>query len=271
MFRSLIFLVLILFSGQLSGQEVFRDPASFKAMGNASASLQSPLSVYSNPAGFAAIQSPAFGLQYENRFLLEDLQTTSAFLVFPFHNAIFGFTYSQFGKNLYRESTWSFGVAKCLSNRFSAAVQFHYFSLYFAENSRRAGTLAVDIGTQFEFGDDFRLGMQIFNPYAFPIQTLDLELKYPSILCLGIHKTFDDVLIFAIDARKQSDQAAELNCGFELRLQNQVQLRMGIESRLAIFSLGLGYTLNHVQTDVAFSYHQYLGYSPSFSIYYQLP
>jgi hypothetical protein len=269
--RSLLFVLFLVFSFRAHAQEFFRVPAAFRALGDASVSLQSPLSVYSNPAGFAGVEKAAFGLQYENRFLLDDLRTTSAFLVFPFKNMAFGLSLSQFGKGGFREDKFSFGVAKSLSKRLSAAVQFHYFSLYLPENRQGTGTLAADIGAQYLLGNGFALGAQVFNPYEIQIQTLYLDFNYPAVLRLGMHKVFDETLLFAIEARKQTDRDIELNSGMELRIRDKVQLRLGIEARAAIFSLGLGYSLERFQTDLAFSYHQYLGYSPAFSIYYQLP
>lgn len=271
MCKSLAFLVLCFFFGSLSAQEAFRGPAPFKAMGNASVSLQSPLSIYSNPAGFAGFKKTAFGFQYENRFLLDELRTASAFLVFPVQRTNFGFSLSQFGNGSYRENNFSLGVAKKLSNRFFAGIQFHYRSLYLAENKRRAGTLAVDIGAQYLLFKDVHLGVQVFNPWPQPIQTMVVKFNNPMVLRFGLHKVFEESLLFAVEVRKQSDQQLEFNSGMEFRIREQVQLRMGIEARTALFSIGVGYSLKRIQTDLAFSYHQYLGYSPAFSIYYQLP
>jgi hypothetical protein len=66
----LLFCYFLLIFGTVEGREVFRVPAHFRSLGDASVSLQSPLSVFSNPAGFADDKRLAFGVLYENRFLL---------------------------------------------------------------------------------------------------------------------------------------------------------------------------------------------------------
>jgi len=269
--KGLVFIFLLAFWNLAPAQELFRVPAPFRAIGDATASLQSPVSIYSNPAGYANVKNAAFGAQYENRFLLDELRTTSAFLLLPVKNATFGFAFSQFGKSGFREDKLSFGLAKSLSKKLSAALQFHYFSLYLPENRRSAGSLMADIGVQLHLDNDFSVGAQVFNPHELAIQTLVLDFDYPMVLRLGLHKVFDNILLVSVEARKQSGESVQINTGAEFRIREQVQLRMGAETRAAIFSLGVGYTLNRLQTDLAFSYHQYLGYSPSFSIYYQLP
>ncbi len=271
MIRSCAVFIFLLIFGSVEGQEVFPVPPRFRSLGDASVSLQSPLSVFSNPAGFALEKQRAFGVQYENRFLLSELSTASAFLVLPVGKTNFGFSFSQFGQDSFREIKLSFAVAKKLSGRLLAALQFHYFSLNIPENREHVATFMVDFGAQYRLGPDLWLGAQLFNPHPMILQSLHLELNYPMDMRFGLHKTFDDLVLVAIDIRKQDERPVGVNSGLELRVMEQFQLRLGFETQWSLFSMGAGYSISRIQTDLAFSYHQYLGYSPSFSIYYQLP
>ncbi len=271
MIKSCAIVIFLLIFGTAEGQEVFRVPPHFRSLGDASVSLQSPLSVLSNPAGFANEKQLVFGVQYENRFLLSELSTASAFLVLPVGKTNFGFSFSQFSQDLFGETKLSFAVAKKLAGRVLAALQFHYFGLNLPENREHATTLMVDLGAQYRLGPDFWLGAQIFNPHPMTLQSLHLEFDYPMVMRLGVHKTFDELVLVAIDVRKQDDRPVGVSSGLELRVMEQLQLRLGFETQWSLFSMGVGYSINRIQTDLAFSYHQCLGYSPSFSIYYQLP
>ena len=271
MVKSYGIFVLMLIFGNAAAQEVFRVPAHFRSLGDASVSLQSPLSLFSNPAGFVNESTLAFGIQYEKRFLLNELSTSSAFVVLPVVTTNFGFSFSQFGQGLYQENKLSFAVAKKLSGRVQAGLQFHYFDLNLPENRTHAATLMVDLGLQYRLGRDFWVGAQLFNPYALPVQTLQLAFDYPVAIRLGVHRVFDDLVLVAIDVKKCSERPVGVSSGIELRIRKQLQLRLGVETQWSLFSMGVGYAINRIQTDLAFSYHQYLGYSPSFSIYYQLP
>lgn len=271
MSKSWIFVFVVFISTHLVAQEILRTPAHFQSMGDASVSIQSPISIFSNPAGFAQEPEIAFGINYEKRFLLNDLQTSSAFLILPVNRTVFGFSYSQFGKETYQERLFSLGIAKQLTNRLDAAIKLFYFDLSLPENEHGIGSLLMSAGTQYQLKNGFRLGAQVLNPHAFPMQDVPVELKYPTIYRLGIQKTFDNLLLLAIEARKQPNISPTLNCGLELKIKEQVQLRMGVLSGLSIFSMGVGYSLKYLQTDVSFQYHQYLGYSPAFTIYYRMP
>ncbi|MGQ7869577.1 hypothetical protein [Sunxiuqinia sp. sy24] len=271
MIRTFGFVILCLLFGTGNAQELFHVPARFRALGDASVSLRSPLAVFSNPAGFAREKQMSLGLQYENRFLLNDLSTRSAFLILPLRQTNFGFSFSQFGQTDYRENKLSLGVAKRLSSRFVAAVQFHYFSLNLPENSEHATTVFIDLGAQYQLTDDFWLGAQIFNPHELSVQSLQLEFDYPMVLRLGANMTFDDLLVVAVELKKREGQALAVSSGMEFLIKKELQLRLGLDTQWSVFSMGVGYALSRVQTDLTFSYHQYLGYSPSLSIYYQLP
>lgn len=271
MVKCYIFIGLFLLVGSVHAQEVFRVPARFRSLGNASVSLQSPLAIFSNPAGFSATTTLSAGIMYENRFLLKELQTTSAFLVVPVENTKLGISFSQFGKGGYRENKLSFGMAKSLSPRLTAGLQFHYYTIYLAENSERPGAVLIDFGTQFQLADQLWLGVQIFNPYEIGIQTHTLDLDYPLVMRLGMHKTFEDAVLLAVELKKRTDQPVAVCSGLEIRIREAVQLRLGVDSGWSTLSMGVGFSFGQLQSDLAFSYHQYLGTSPSVSIYYQLP
>ena len=271
MIKRVVFVIFILLCVNAEGQEVFRAPARFKAVGNASVSLQSPLAVWSNPAGIALAKLTSVGLNYESRFLLDELQTASAFLVIPIAKTNFGFSFSQFGYQAYRENKWSAAVSKQLADRLLVGVQFHHYRLYLAENDQRARVLLVDLGLQFQLSEDFWLGAQLFNPSEVSLQHLAMSYDFPLIWRVGVHRVFEKTVLFTIEMKQWEKQAVGFCAGMEIHLKDQFQLRLGADSRQRQFAMGIGYSLQHFQTDLTFSYHQVLGYTPSFSIYYQLP
>lgn len=265
-------LLFILFSSLFvsgAGQELFRVPAAFQAVGNASVSLESPLSVFSNPAG-AATGDLSAGILFDNRFLLKDLSTRSAFLVLPVQNSRFLLAFSQFGNDGYRETKISAGLARQLSPVLSAGLQFQYFSLFMAENDRRPGTLLADLGVRLQLSD-FSLGLQYFNPYGLSVRENTLVFEYPSVIRVGVHKTFQEVLLLTAELFAEQSATVEPRVGIQYLLKKQLSLRCGVETRHGFFSLGVGYVHKNVCTDLTFSYHQYLGLSPSFTLYFQRP
>ncbi len=251
------------------GQEVYRLPATFKAIGNASSSLSSPLSVFSNPAG-AAKSGFSAGILYDNRFLVKDLTTRSAFLVAPVFQNCLLFSYSQFGNDYWRETRMSFGLSRELSPLVTAGLQFHYFSLLLAENDKRPSTLLTDLGVQFHF-KDAGLGMQLFNPFAFAGQDDRKELEYPWAVRVGTHKTFQQVFLVAAELYKQQGDAVEPRFGVQYLIKEQLSLRCGVETKTGVYSLGVGTVFRAVHADLAFSYHTVLGLSPSVAIYFLRP
>lgn len=269
--KGFIFVFLLLIIGYSEAQEAFRDPARFKALGNASVSLQSPLSVFSNPAGISTENEMAFGILYESRFLLQELSTKSAFWLIPLANVPFSFSFSQFGEETYHENKFSLAVAKQLADRLHVGIQFHYVHLFLAENDQRPGAGMVDFGIQYELKNDFWIGAQLFNPYEIEIQQTSVEFSYPRIIRLGAHKTFQKLLLVATELKKYDSSPVYFSCGMEVKIKEQFQARLGVETQWSSFSIGMGYTFRQFQTDLAFSYHQYLGYTPSFTLYYQLP
>ena len=255
-----------LFSSGGNCQELFRAPAAFQAMGHTGASLESPLALFSNPAGTAGSKL-AGGILYSNRFLLEDLSTSSAFLVLPVQKNRFLFTFSQFGSEGFREDKFSAGMSRRLSPAVSAALQFHYFSLFLAENDQRPGQLISDLGIQLRFGE-LGFGMQYFNPYGVSASNNSLPVDYPWVIRLGARKNFQDSFLLTAELYQEQHASIEPRFGMQYLINNQLSLRCGLEVQTGNLAMGLGYLINTIQTDIAFSYHQYLGLSPSVTIYY---
>ncbi|SFE89330.1 PorV/PorQ family protein [Sunxiuqinia elliptica] len=255
----------------IRAQESFHSPPRFQALGNASVSLQSPLSIFSNPAGFSSHDKVSLGLSYESRFSLNDLQTASAFGVFPLAGSWFGASFSQFGNQSYHENKWSVGIAKQLSARLRAGIQFHYLSIFLVENDERPAYLLADFGVQYAFKNGVIVGAQLFNPNELQFFKGNLTNSQPLVIRLGVHQTFGEAVLLAVELYQQEEKVTGARAGIELNLKRQFQCRVGIDSQLSLFTMGLGYSVKHFQFDIAFAHHRYLGYSPSFSVYYNWP
>ncbi|WP_423126300.1 hypothetical protein [Gaoshiqia sp. Z1-71] len=263
----LIFYSFFLLSPGGNCQELFRVPAAFQAMGHTGASLESPVALFWNPAGTAGSEL-AGGILYSNRFLLDDLSTSSVFLILPFQKNRFLFTFSRFGSEGFQEDKFSAGLSRRLSPAVSAALQFHYFSLFLAENERRHGRLLADLGIQLRFGE-LGLGLQYFNPYGISTSNNRLPAGYPWAIRLGAHKNFQESFLLTAELYREQHASIEPRFGMQYLINNQLSLRCGLEAQTGNLAMGLGYLIKTIQTDIAFSYHQYLGLSPSVTIYYQ--
>jgi long-subunit fatty acid transport protein len=56
--------------------------------------------------------------------------------------------------------------------------------------------------------------------------------------------------------------------GIEFSVVKNFVLRTGIATNSTLISLGMGYKTKGLSIDLAFSYHQYLGYSPFITLSY---
>lgn len=251
------------------GQDALFIPASVRAMGNVGASLRAPEAFEFNPAAVASGKM-LVGISYSQQFLLRELSQASAFAIVPVWHSSFQVGYSQFGEASYRESQLSFGIGKKLGEHFFAGLRLHWFSLTMAENDSRPSLGSFSLGFHY-CRDNYGFGLSAFNPLAQSMKKAGFEKKYPAIFRFGAHRLFNRKLLFTADLSWQNNKNLNSHWGLECRFSAHFCARAGLETSNSTWSLGTGWTSGKLHADLAYSYHQYLGSSPSITIYYCHP
>lgn len=269
LFSRTMVILLLLWATVTKGQEVFLSGSRSQALANLSASLADCWSVFGNQAGLAQINQLTFGGTFHNRYWIKELSASAGLFVLPVNASVFAFSLYQFGQTSFRQEKLALAYARSLNPRLDIGIQFNYYRYFLAEENRSIGTPGLELGFQYQLTDQLLVGLHALNPYQTSLQTLSGEYSYPSRYDLGAYFQLSDSFGFATELQKDHLHPITLKTGLEYDIANRLFIRTGIAGKPYQLSAGMGFGVNRLTIDLAVSYNQYLGNSPSFSFQYQ--
>jgi len=247
-------------------------PVGARSIGlsNAFVSISDTWSTFHNQATLAGFKSSSAGVFYESRFMIDELSLVAGSIVLPVGTGTFGFSFYQFGQNSYKEHKIGLAYTTQLSERLNAAIQLDYFSQRFPENDGAMGFSTFEIGMTYKTSEQFTLGAHILNPIKNGFKLLEGKQKMPATYRIGGHYQFSDMVLITAEAQKNTDHPTMFKTGLEFSPVQNLALRFGVSGKPVQYSFGIGYSFRKATTDIAFSYHGHLGYTPSVSIQFKL-
>lgn len=247
-------------------------PSGARATGlsNAFVSIADTWSTFHNQATLAELTTFSAGVSYESRFMIDELTLAAGSAVLPARNGAFGFSFYQFGHGTFKEHKIGLAYSRRLSAKLNAGIQLDYFSERFPENDKSTGFPTFELGLTYKTTKQLTLGAHVFNPINNDFDTANGKQKILASYRLGGHYQFSDLVLISAEAQKSSGYRIMIKSGLEFSPLQNLALRFGISGRPVQYTAGLGYHFNKVQTDIAFSYHGNLGFTPSVSIQFNL-
>ncbi len=261
-----LYFVFLLFLTPLSlrAQSYFLAGARGVGMGGADLNYKSIHSIFNNPAGLAYLDGFSATAFTENRFLLEELKSVSLGLAYPTSSGTIGLLVQYFGFQDFNEQKLGISYSRKLFDKLAIGAQFDLLNTRISEYGS-AQAITFEVGLNYEIVRNITAGVHIFNP----IRAAILEGEpLPASIQIGVTYQPADYLRWSISVGKDSDLAYSFRTGLEYLLLKKIFFRAGMTTNPNQFSFGLGYLYNNLQFDLATSYHQVLGFSPSIGISY---
>lgn len=239
-------------------------------LSNAFVSISDTWSTFHNQASLAYFRSFSTGIFYESRFMVDELSLAAGSIVLPVGAGTFGFSFYQFGKGAYKDHKIGLAYARQLSESLNAAIQLDYFSQRFPENEQSQGFATFECGLTYKATEQITLGAHVFNPvkngFSMPKGKQTMSATYR----IGGHYEFSDMVMITAEVQKNTNHALMTKTGLEFSPVKNMALRFGISGRPIQYTAGIGYSFGRITTDIAFSYHGNLGFSPSVSLQFNL-
>lgn len=265
-----IFLAVFLFCTSLGAQEVLNPSSRVQALAGASVGLSGCWSVFGNQAGMANTDQFHFGGSFLNQYLVSELSTRAGFIAFPIQSSVFAVSLYQFGKSPFRREKYGLAYARHLSKKLSFGMQFNYYRLLFPEENRMTGCSGLELGIQYFPSENLILGVHITNPYSAKIITYSGNYKYESLVKVGALYYLSESFNITTEIENEVDSHLTVRTGMEYNISNRIFIRGGVSGHPYQCSAGFGFQAEKLKIDIANSYHQYLGSSPSVSFQFQI-
>ena len=235
------------------------------AMANAYVTESDLWSVQHNQAGLGFYPHLSLGFHHENKFVLPQFSMHALALSLPVKPGTIGVSYTYYGYKLYNESKLGLGFGKKFGETFAAGVQINLHHNYLENEYGGRNALSFEGGIQYKPLDNLTLGAHIFNPTRSTISANNRD-TIPTVFQTGIGLKATDRIFMAAEVEKRLDKTTDFKVGMEYMLYESLFLRAGVSSSPVKATFGLGYKINKIIADVAFTHHQILGFTPHFSL-----
>lgn len=270
MYRFLFVLLLfpaMLFAGidpsEIAGSRAFALGQSYTAVNGDFWSL------FHNPAGIAGLKNPEAGIFFFRRFNLAELTRSHAGFVFPFGGKqAVGLEAGSFGFDAWRENLLALSYAITLAEKISLGAKVNYLSIATADAGNVSATF-VTVGTQTKINSQLTLGFSAANANRATIAGFGGKEEILSVFSTGILYQPSEKVLLVADVRKSIAFPLSWSGGLEYVVIPALLARVGVSTNPLTFNTGLGLKLEKLSLDMAFSFHERLGYTPHISLSYQ--
>ena len=273
--NNLTFNLLICFS-LLSTTPLFAQPDYWESdsysisLGGAAVTLQTPFAAFYNQAGLAGVEHMAAAISYRQRYLTGDFTEMSGAFCLPLPTGTFALSVWQTGIPGYHENRIGLAYGKKLGPRLSCGLQFSYYLMDFPENGRSRGIVLFEMGVRYGFPGKQTVGVHLFNPFGARLSSNFNQVTLPASLKIGAGFPLGNQLKTFLGASGGWRSSYRIYGGFDYQPVAHFSLRGGLSGKPVRYTAGMGYHWNFLQTDLAVSHHNRLGYSPSISLTFNL-
>jgi hypothetical protein len=223
-------------------------------------------SAFHNQAGLAFNKSMNFGFNYENRFSIRELGTSSTGVIIPAGRLTMGAVYSHFGYSEFRRQMVGLACGMPLSNIIAAGVQIDYFSEKTTGEYNNNQSLTCEAGIIMTTTENIKIGIHVFNPVPNSLRKSDMPTGLKAGAAVKLNKEFSA----GIETDISTGQKLNIRTGFEYEVAKKFLLRGGFSSENNSFCFGIGYEAGPMMIDLGFSTHEKLGITSSVSIIFTI-
>lgn len=240
------------------------------ALGNASVAIDDIWAYHHNPANLVSVKKLGFGLSYENRFLLKELQSQGFVVALPLKAGVISFGLQSFGFKNFRTNRLGVGYSMKLAEFLSCGVQLNYHQVRLTDAYGRKDALTAELGLKANITDNWKVAFSVFNLTRTKISEFG-EDRLTTLMRFGTQYTFSEKVMFVAELEKNIEFPVRFKTGIEYSPIRKLFLRGGFATQPIELSAGLGYRFKEqFQLDIGSAYHQILGWSPNFSFTYQM-
>lgn len=252
-------------NGICQSDHIYNSAARNIGLANAGASIGGIESMTYNAAGMITVENWAIIASAESRFTLQDLTSSTIGIVKNVDNfGAIGLVFSNFGLAEYKQQNYGLSYARLLSSQLSVGVQFGYYSTQISEYGS-ASRFGLSGGLRYTVADNLILGASTAR-YLEDLNGENLEthnrlgFSYKPGAKIWVHS---DISLLGIEPQS-------LHLGLEYIIAKELSLRLGMQTRPALFSVGISYAMStNLKIDGSISSHQNLGSTPAASIIFQ--
>jgi len=234
-------------------------------LGNSSIALSDPWSISINQAGLGWQRSCWVGVSHENRYLIKELSYSSLGGCIPVKPGTFGISLTHFGYSQFNQSQFGVSYGMMLSKTIAAGVGINYHSLRIASGYGSSSCITAEGGVLYQPVEKFAIGAHAFNPFR---SSLGSDQNLSTSFGIGLAYQPASYILITLQGDDSNQSTPVFRTGIEYNPVRNLSIRAGMSSNPMSLAFGLGWRVKGMTFDLAFSYHEVLGYTPYLSLSY---
>lgn len=248
-------------------QSVHYPPAAmYTGLGAYSKNFIDPLSISSNQAALANIQSFGAGVYSEKRFFLQELNSYSLAFCLPISFGGIALSAQYFGYSEYNETQLGIGYGKALG-KIDIGVQMNLHALRIAGYGKD-GLFNFEAGAIIHLSEQLFAGFHVFNPTGSKFGTNRTE-KLASVYRAGFGYEVSEKLFLSAESIKEEDNPVNIHAGIQYAFAKKFFARIGLNTEVARLYFGVGLKWHVLRFDITANYHPQLGLTPGLLLVFE--
>jgi len=260
-------LAIFLFSSAFAGDPwLFSAGAGETGMSHSCVMKPGFWSAFHNQATLPFNKTLSFGVNYENRFNINELGTRTIGLIIPAGKACLAGIYNHFGYSDFRRQTAGLACGLKFSEKISGGIQIDYLTEKGSGEYNERQLLTFEAGIYIIPVEKIRIGFHLYNPVPGSLRKSYL----PSSIRAAAGIYLSKVLFAGAEIQMITGRDPVVRMGLEYETLKNLWFRGGFSSENTSFSFGIGYNVKFVQMDLGFATHETLGVTSSASLIFHL-
>jgi hypothetical protein len=258
----IIIIIIIFYSNSIAQ---LRPGAKQIALSHSDVALASDAyALFNNPAGLAQQNWREISIYYSpSPFGISKLANGSAVYHEPTKFGSFAIAYSNYGFNLYKETSIFVSYSKMIFNNFFFGITLNYKTLSI-KNYGNDNTVKILLGGLIYLTNNFRIGFALDNITRSTFG--NSENQIPIIFDIGISYNIINELSLNASLQKEIEMNSSIRIGVDYQIIKYLNLRIGAMNEPSSFSAGIGINYSIFEIDYALFNHQDLGFTHQIGI-----
>jgi len=221
--------------------------------------------MFNNQAGLGWQRNYWAGVYHENKYLVKELSYSSFGGCIPVKPGTLGIALTHFGYSQFSQSQFGLSYGMMLSKTIAAGIGINYHSIHLANGYGSTSTITAEVGIIYQPLEKITIGAHVFNPTR---SSLGSSQNLSTSFGIGLAYRPVDYILITLQGDDNTQSNPIFRTGIEYSPVKSISIRAGMSSKPMSLAFGFGWKVKAIRFDLAFSYHEVLGYTPYLSLSY---
>jgi hypothetical protein len=269
LYLRVMFCMILLFTGESVKCQITGAGARSGSLAGVTTVLQDAWASMNNPAGLAGYDHLSLATGAEQRFLMAELGHYALAATIPAGQGCIGIATAFAGYRSFIDQDVTLSYGRVFGEFFQAGAGLVYIFQKSGNGSQSIHQVSYLIGMRVSLSKKLQMAISTFNPFQYYYKSGNYA-TLSSDYRLGLSYQYSSSFYIYSELEKTLDLPPLIKVGTELNFREVFSCRTGIRGLPFSYSFGGSFRLQHFLFEFASVYQQDLGFTPQFSIQFEI-